>query len=473
MQYSVVNYKTVKENSDFRIDGEFYHPIILNRLNLLDLKQNDLLGNLAKFVVGPFGSTVTVDKYVDESEYRYIRNKDINDFIIGDDDIALISKNVYDPLKQFHIQENDLLLTVVGTLGKVAIAQAKDTHSIFSCKSTLLRSKRLNPYYLLAYLNSPTGQIFSLRGKRGAIQEGLNLSDLKAIKVFIASSEFQSQIEKLVKKFFGLVNQSKFVYSQAEHLLLSELGLLDWKPQHKLAFVKNFSDTQKAERIDAEYFQPKYEEIISAVKKYKGGFVKLGEVAKTKRGFLISDTLYNEKNGTPYIRGADFSSGFLGDDKLVCIDNSFKQSNETKVKKGDIVFALIGTVGSLALVDENFDGAFISNNLGKITTQNYNSTVLQVLFHSIVGKLYFEKEQTQTAQPKISDKDIHKFILPKLENKTEKEIEKMYFESQKSKKLSKSLLELAKSGVEMAIEKDEETAEKWIESEVEKLKTKL
>src|SRR3989338_4648448 len=186
MQYSVVNYKTVKENSDFRIDGEFYHPIILNRLNLLDLKQNDLLGNLAKFVVGPFGSTVTVDKYVDESEYRYVRNKDINDFIIGDDNIA-----------------------------------------------------------------------------------------------------------------------------------------------------------------------------------------------------LISDNFYNEESGIPYIRGADFSSGFLDDDKLVYIDNSFKPNNESRVKKGDIVFALIGTVGSMALVDEKFDGAFISNNLWKITTQNYNSRVLQVLFHSI------------------------------------------------------------------------------------------
>jgi hypothetical protein len=90
MQYSVVNYKTVKENSDFRIDSEFYHPVILNRLNLLDHKRNEQLGKLVEFVVGPFGSTVTVDKYVDESDYRYIRNKDINNFVISDNDPALI-----------------------------------------------------------------------------------------------------------------------------------------------------------------------------------------------------------------------------------------------------------------------------------------------------------------------------------------------------------------------------------------------
>ena len=38
-----------------------------------------------------------------------------------------------------------------------------------------------------------------------------------------------------------------------------------------------------------------------------------------------------------------------------------------------------------------------------------------------------------------------------------------------TKKTSKSLLEIAKRGVEMAIEKDEAEAEKWINGEISKL----
>ena len=203
MQYSIVNYKTVKENSDFRIDAEYYRPIVLNRINLLNKKQNKPLENLVNFIVGPFGSTVTVDKYVEKSDYRYIRNKDINDFVIQDEDPALIPEEVYAPLKQFHVRKNDLLITVVGTLGKVAIAQNKDIKSIFSCKSTIIRAKEINPFYLLAYLNSKTGQLFSLRGKRGAIQEGLNILDLKEIKVFIPSLDFQHSIERIIKEHFS------------------------------------------------------------------------------------------------------------------------------------------------------------------------------------------------------------------------------------------------------------------------------
>ena len=59
-------------------------------------------------------------------------------------------------------------------------------------------------------------------------------------------------------------------------------------------FIKNFSETEEAERIDAEYFQPKYEEIIEAVKKYKGGFGELGELVK------IKDKNFTPKDGEQY-----------------------------------------------------------------------------------------------------------------------------------------------------------------------------
>ena len=44
-----------------------------------------------------------------------------------------------------------------------------------------------------------------------------------------------------------------------------------------------------------------------------------------------------------------------------------------------------------------------------------------------------------------------------------------YLESQKAKSLSKRLLDIAKRGVEMAIEKDEQDAQKWIDEELKKL----
>ena len=240
MQISTVMLQDL--NHEFRIDAEYYRKEILDRINILERHNKDELKNLADFIIGPFGSTVTVDQYVNNSEYRYVRNKDINDFMIEDTEPALIPRDVYHSLPKYHIQENDLLITVVGTLGKVAIATKKDTKSIFSCKSTIIRAKKINSFYLLTYLNTETGKLFSLRGKRGVIQEGLNLSDLRDIQIFIPSLKFQLKIEKIVKLSFYSKEQSNQSYKQAQELLLTELGLNDWKPKHQLTFIKNYSE---------------------------------------------------------------------------------------------------------------------------------------------------------------------------------------------------------------------------------------
>lgn len=469
MQYSVVNYKTVKENSDFRIDGEYYHPSFLDLELKIEKLKNKSFGNLVKEIrCGPFGSTVLKDTYLEDGVI-VARPFNLLNYSLERSNLVFIDENdLKKGLKVY--QEGDIFFSRVGDVrcGVVPKFDRKITISpnIIAVK---VRTDIINPYYATVFFNSKFGFPQIVRGLKVVAQPTIQTNLIAKLKIVLLDKNFQETIETIFVKSLNFQNDSKSLYSQAEQLLLSELGLLDWKPKHELVFVKNFSATQQADRFDAEYFQPKYEEIIEAVKKYKGGFVTLGQVAKTKRGSLIPDSFYNEKSGTPYIRGADFSSGFLSVDKLIYIDDSFHQKSETKIKKGDIVFALIGTVGSTALIDDNFNGAFMSNNLGKIIVETYNSTILQVLLHSIVGKLYFEKERTQTAQPKISDKDIHNFILPKLENKIEKDIEQKYFESQKNKKISKSLLEIAKRGVEMAIEKDEQEAGKWIENQLTEL----
>lgn len=463
MQISIVRFSEIDLGN--RIDAEYYRKEILDKIDVLESLNTDILKNLVDFIIGPFGSTVTVDQYVDNSEYRYIRNKDINDFVIKDDEPALIPYDVYQALPKFHIEENDLLITVVGTLGKAAIAIKKDITSIFSCKSTLIRVKRINPFYLLTYLNTDTGKLFSMRGKRGAIQEGLNLPDLEEIRVFIPSPKFQSKIEEVVRLSFDNKENSTVFYQQAQDILLAELGLTNWKPAHRLYFVKRYSDTQQAGRMDAEYFQPKYDEIINAIKAYKGGWDTLGNLCKTKRGSLISESFYNTQSGTPYIRGADFSGGELTADKIIFVNSQFLRKNETFVKENEIVFSLIGSVGETALVTNNFNNAYISNNIGKITcTDEISPIVLQALLNSIVGKLYFDKYKTQTAQPKISDKDIHNFVLPLFSQPKQQEIQQKIAESFALRKKSRQLLEAVKRAVEMAIEKDEGQAIAWLDT---------
>jgi type I restriction enzyme M protein len=462
MQYSIVNYRTVKDDNIFRLDADFYRADYLCYLEQLNKKKIHFL----KKILHP----TEIRRVYEESGIQILLAQNVRNNELDFSNTVFMNEVAREELKRNKLEYNDVILTRSGAnFGQCSVY--KENQEIFACADVLIikNSKEIKGGYLSTFFNTKQGRALLDRGSYGMAQPHIAPSYLYHFPIPRFSIEFEEQVDELINKSKKYKLNSKSLYSQAEQILLSELGLADWKPKHTLTFVKNFSDTQKAERIDAEYFQPKYKEIIEAVKKYKGGFVTLGEVAMTKRGSLIPDIFYNESEGIPYIRGADFSNGFLDRDKLIYISNSFISKKETKVRKNDIIFALIGTVGSSAFIEEEFDGSFISNNLGKIATKDYRPVVLQVLLHSIIGKMFFEKIQTQTAQPKISDKDIHNFILPKLEVEIERKIEIKYLESQKAKKLSKSLLEIAKQGVEIAIEENEQEAEKWIKSEIDKI----
>ena len=134
-----------------------------------------------------------------------------------------------------------------------------------------LKEKSVDPFYLSTFLNSQFGQSQIERFRTGTGQPNLNLGLIQTIKIPLLDARFQIFIKEIVSRGIKFYKESKSLYSQAEQILLSELNLLNWKPKHRLSFIKNFSDTQTSDRIDAEYFQPMYEEVIERIKQYKRG----------------------------------------------------------------------------------------------------------------------------------------------------------------------------------------------------------
>jgi restriction endonuclease S subunit len=464
MQVSVLNYKDL--NFEFRIDAEYYRTEVLNKVKLLDKTKNDILKNLASFVMGPFGSTVTVDKYVEKSEYRYVRNKDISDFLIGTNEPAYIPEEVFSSLPQFHIHKEDLLITVVGTLGKVAIARENDTNAIFSCKSTVIRARRIDPYYLLTYLNTNTGQVFAVRGVRGAIQQGLNLSDLQYIKIFIPSDLFQRRIREVVSASFEMNDKAAILYANAEKILLSELGMSDWNPKHQMCFIRNFSDTQSADRIDAEYFQPMYEEVENILSnKDRQSLQSLCSIINYG---TVPTSPYVEK-GVPYIKGLNLVDGLIqGEfDKL---ENTQDLPKKFYTQENDIIISQMGTVGKAGLVLKEQENWLFASFTIRIRLSNYdfiNPFILTLYINEVARKWYLMRNIAQASVRQNTDlPTIKNLLVPKIPRDVQDKITSLMKESFNLGNKSKLLLEIAKRGVEMAIEKTEEEAIRFINQEV-------
>jgi hypothetical protein len=140
---------------DRRLDPEYYQPQYLNLDNVLMKRHAARWGTLrGRFIVGPFGSEFLVENYADASPYRYIRGRDVKPFFLLDDQNCYIPKPDFERLSKYHLQAGDILISVVGTLGNVAVVTDDVGLAVFSCKSTAFRSADVDPYFLCAYLNS-------------------------------------------------------------------------------------------------------------------------------------------------------------------------------------------------------------------------------------------------------------------------------------------------------------------------------
>ncbi len=466
MQCSII--KRQDFNGELRIDAEFYRKEVLDRLDILGQHKKDNLDSLVDFVIGPFGSTVTTDQYVDSSEHRYVRNQDIDDFIIKNDDPAFVPKAVYDSLPRFHIRENDLLITVVGTLGKVAIATAHDAKSIFSCKSTIIRTRRdaVNPFYLSAYLNSDTGRLFSLRGKRGAIQEGLNLTDLREIQVFIPSDKYQRTTEEVIKSAFSYGNRSKSLYEEAQTVLLTELALANWQPNRQIGSVRNFSDVWRAGRMDAEYYQPKYDEIVHAVKDYAGGWDTLGNLVAIRKCVEVGSRQYLG-GGVPFVRVSNITPFEITEEKYIS-EELYSQLAQHQPKQGEILLSKDATPGIAHHLDQQPDKMIPSGGILRLKRKSdeVNDEYLTLALNSMLTQEQVNRDVGGSVIMHWRPDQVAGTLIPILPETKQAEIRRKVVESTALRRQSRELLERAKRAVEIAIEQDEATAAAWLDDAV-------
>jgi len=125
------------------------------------------------------------------------------------------------------------------------------------------------------------------------------------------------------------------------------------------------------------------------------------------------------------------------------------------------------------LIIKDFDNALCSTGFFVINSEEINSETLLVLLKSPVGQLQLKKGCSGTILTAIGDDEFKRIILPVLPAGIQKDIKKKITEMYNAKAISKHLLNIAKCGVEIAIERNETTAKKWILREVNKIGVSL
>ena len=390
MQVSIVNYSETKKHIDFRIDAECYKPYHIRMDQILNRRPCFTIKDLSISVIN-FGaySLCNYIKFLDKG-IPFLVTEDIYNNIIDFARLHYITKDVHKLLYKSHCKREQVLLTMAGAyLGQAAVFDED-----FQCSSNqaiakiTLKKDSVRPYFLSTFLNCKYGQSQIERFQTGTGQPNLNLGLIQTIKVPKLNSAFQDNISLCVLSGIDFYRRSNKLYKEAEHLLLSELGLADWQPKHQVAFVKKFSDTQETERIDAEYFQPKYDGIVNAVKNYKGGWGTLGDLMN------IKDRNFNPKDDVVYryIELANIGSNGEVTGSTEELGKELPIRARRMVSTGDVIVSSIeGSLSGIALITEEFNNAFCSTGFYLINSEFYNSETLLCLAKSVVGQMQLKK----------------------------------------------------------------------------------
>lgn len=454
-------------NKYFRIDDDYFRKEYILNDKIIIMKGFKYLRELA-FRITDFGAYSQTNFIEFENEgVLFLRNQDTKANYVNIGDNVFINEQIYEKLS-LKLEENDIVIPRVGSLGNAAVI--KKEYLPCSANQNLaqikVHSNVVRPYYISTFLTCNLGLKQIHRNSTGNVQQWLNLETIGNLKIPNTSFNFQDLIEKIVLKAHIKLDQSKSLYAEAETLLLRELGLDNWQPPQETATVKSFSDSfGKSERLDAEFYQPKYDEIEGKIRNYKGRYCNISDCfIQNKKGFS------RKKEGYNYIEISDID---ISDGKAnynFVFTEDLPANAKIKANKGDLLISKVRPYrGAVSIIDFDIKDLIVSGAF-TVLTEKDNSLVkketLKVLLRTFAYRELLLKYNCGSSYPVIKDEDVLNVEIPILPETIQIQITKIIKESFALRTESQRLLELAKQAVETAIEQGEAEAMNHIERKV-------
>jgi type I restriction enzyme S subunit len=452
-------------NKDFRLDSNFWTANLLTNKSIKYEKIGTHLIN------SQYGMSINMNE--DKIGYPIYRMNEIHNMLCDTNINKYADVNQSD-LNKFKLKHKDVLFNRTNSyewVGRTGIFY-QNVQQDYMYASYLVRfipnSKIITPEYLTCFLNTKYGiKAIKARARQSINQTNVNPEEVKEIQIPLLNMLLQNIIVSNFESANKKNIDSEIIYKQAEEIILSELELLNYKASNKIISVRTISNSfLKTNRLDAEYYQIKYDDIEEKIKNYRNGYTHLKTyIHSYSTGFAFKSEDYVDDGKIDLIRINNIINGQLN------LSNSTKlrkeiamQSKKDFVNVGDILISMSGTIGISCCITEPVE-AVINQRIFKITPQNINSLVLMLYINSILGYYQFERIGTGGLQVNLSSEDIKNILIPKFEENIQQQIAEKIQESFKLRKHAIELLENSKKAVEMAVEQNEEIAIKWLEEQ--------
>lgn len=457
LECKVILLSEVRHNKDSRIDSAFY-TMQLSRNRILRYEPIEKYLSYAQYGVSKDMNTeskgypifrmnelhgglcdLTTDKYVE------LTNEDFNKTCLHDGDVLFNRTNSYDKV------------------GRTGIYYSHNAPQTFA--SYLVRfipdNNNLLSEYLTAFLNSKYGiQEIRRRARQSINQTNVNPEEVKRILIPILDKKLQFYIKSLYKSADALRVEATNKYKDAETELANWLNIRIEAQTVPVVSEKTISYSYNVTgRLDAEYYQPKYDLIVSSL--------NTKETLESICNLYDENYLPDEEKYYRYIELANVGGFGEITDTGSIVGEELPTRARRIVKSGQVIVSSIeGSLQSCALITDEFDGAICSTGFYVVDSDKLSSETLLVLFKSEAIQELLKQRCSGTILTSINKDEFLSLPLPKIDEDIQAKISEQIKESFALRRKSKQLLEDAKRAVEIAIEQDEESAIEWLKDRV-------
>lgn len=427
-----------------RIDAEYYQ---LEYFHLLK-KLKSLETVPAKKIVIPARRKF---KPKENEYFNYIEISEV-DLSTGEFNISKVIGEEAPDRAQWVVKKGDILISTVRPIRNAVVLIKNEENSLVASSGfCVLQPQKVTPEYLFLYFKIGFMKYLLDRYTTATEYPAITWEDILNVPIYLGNDSFQKNISEIVNSALILLEQSQKFYSQAEYLLLSEVGLQDFKPKDELCYETKLSQASTVHRIDAEYFNPSYDEIIEIINKKFETKPLSRFITSIKKGIEVGTEKYQDE-GIPFIRVSNLSvNGLVDRDQKYLHEEDYQLlKDKFEPNEGEILLTKDATPGIAYFIKEPIK-CIISSGILRLNVRDIKPEYLCLCINSIIGKSQIERDGGGSVITHWKPYQIKRLQIPILPIQIQNKIAELVQESHEARRKAKQLLEEAKKKVEDAI----------------------
>lgn len=175
-------------------------------------------------------------------------------------------------------------------------------------------------------------------------------------------------------------------------------------------------------------------------------FKTIDEVAYVKGGKRLpkGHRLTSNKTNYPYLRITDYINGYFDLKNIQYLEKStYNEISKYLINENDIFLSIVGTIGLVAHINKDLDGANITENAVKITIknkENYDSRFLSYYLRSNKGQHEIDSRTVGSTQKKLAIKRIKNILIPDLEISIQRKISSVLYKLDKKIEINNKII---------------------------------